>query len=151
MSVYEKLTTMSITLPPMTAPVAAFVPYVRSGNLVFISGHIAKLNNGEPWVGQLGSSVTDEQGKLAAKAAAIDVLGTLQAAVGDLNKIKRIVKLLALVNSAPTFTDQSLVANGASELFQEVFGPNGAHARSAIGVAQLPAGSCVEIELIAEV
>ena len=151
MSVYEKLNTLSITLPPMTAPVAAFVPYVRSGNLVFISGHIAKLSTGESWVGQLGSTVTTEQGKLAAKAAAIDVLGTLQAAVGDLNKIKRIVKLLVLVNSAPTFTDQSQVANGASELFQEVFGPSGAHARSAIGVAPLPLGSCVEVELIAEV
>jgi enamine deaminase RidA (YjgF/YER057c/UK114 family) len=92
-----------------------------------------------------------EQGKQAARGIAIELMGTLHAATGDLNKIKRIVKLLALVNSEPTFTEQHLVANGASELFAEVFGEIGPYARSAFGVAQVPLGSCVEIELIAEV
>lgn len=150
MSVYEKLKALNITLPEVTLPVAAFVPFVRTGDLVYISGHIAK-QDGIPWSGQLGSDVTTEEGQKAARAVAIDLLGTLHAAVGDLNKIKRIVKLMVLVNSVSTFREQHLVANGASQLFEEVFGANGSHARSAFGVAQIPFGSCVEIELIAEV
>lgn len=150
MSIYKKLSDLNITLPELTPPVAAFVPYLRTGNLIFLSGHIAKID-GNPWVGQLGVDVTTAQGKKAARALAIDLLGTLDAAVGDLNKIKRIVKLMVLVNSAPTFTEQHLVANGASELLAEVFDEKGMHARSAFGVAQVPFGSCVEIELIAEV
>lgn len=150
MSVYEKLAQLGITLPEVTPPVAAFVPFVRSGNQIFVAGHIAK-ENGKPWVGQLGLSMTTELGIKAARAAAIDMLATLNLAVGDLNKIQRIVKLMALVNSAPTFTEQHLVANGASELLAQVFGESGKHARSAFGAAQLPFGSCVEIDLIAEV
>lgn len=150
MSIYEKLKNLNITLPELTQPVAAFVPYLRIGDLVFLAGHIAKIG-GKPWIGQLGADVTTAQGKEAARAVAIDLLGTLDAAVGDLNRIKRIVKLMVLVNSAPTFTEQHLVANGASELFAEVFGEKGMHVRSAFGVAQVPFGSCVEIELIAEV
>jgi enamine deaminase RidA (YjgF/YER057c/UK114 family) len=150
MSIYKKLSDLNITLPELTPPVAAFVPYLRTGNLIFLSGHIAKID-GNPWVGQLGVDVTTAQGKKAARALAIDLLGTLNAAVGDLNQIKRIVKLMVLVNSAPTFTEQHLVANGASELLAEVFDEKGMHARSAFGVAQVPFGSCVEIELIAEV
>ena len=150
MSVYEKITQLGITLPEVTPPVAAFVPFVRSGNQIFVSGHIAK-ENGKPWVGQLGLNTTTELGIKAARAVAIDLLATLNLAVGDLNKIQRIVKLMALVNSAPTFTEQHLVANGASELLAEVFGESGMHARSAFGAAQLPFGSCVEIDLIAEV
>ena len=92
-----------------------------------------------------------EEGKQAARAIAIDLMGTLQAAVGDLNKVKRIVKVMCLVNSTPDFTEQHLVANGCSELLGQVFGDNGKHARSAFGVAQIPTGACVEIELIAEV
>jgi enamine deaminase RidA (YjgF/YER057c/UK114 family) len=149
MSVYEKLDALNITLPELTPPVAAFVPFLSTGNLLFLSGHISK-NNGKPWVGQLGANLTTEQGKNAARGVAIDLMGTLHAAVGDLNKIKRIVKLMVLVNSAPTFTEQHLVANGASELFGEVFGDTGKHVRSAFGVAQIPFGSCVEIELVAE-
>jgi enamine deaminase RidA (YjgF/YER057c/UK114 family) len=150
MSIYKKLNDLNITLPELTPPVAAFVPYLRTGNLIFLSGHIAKID-GNPWVGQLGVDVTTAQGKKAARALAIDLLGTLDAAVGDLNQIKRIVKLMVLVNSAPTFTEQHLVANGASELLAEVLDEKGMHARSAFGVAQVPFGSCVEIELIAEV
>jgi len=137
-------------LPELTPPVAAFVPFLRSGNLLFSSGHIAKIN-GKPWVGQLGMNLTTAQGKEAARAVAIDLLGTLHAAAGDLNKIKRMVKLMVLVNSTSTFTEQHLVANGASELFEQVFGDMGRHVRTAFGVAQVPFGSCVEIDVIAEV
>ena len=149
MSVYEKLRSLNITLPPSEAPVAAFVPFVRAGNLIFVSGHIAK-KDGKPWTGKLGAELTTADGRQAARGIAIELLGTLQSAVADLNKIRRIVKLLVLVNSTPTFTEQHLVANGASELFVELFGDRGSHARSAFGIAQIPLGSCVEIELIAE-
>ena len=149
-SVYERLTQLGITLPPLAIPAAAYVPFVRSGNLVFISGHIAR-HDGKPWVGQLGRDMTSATGKQAARAIAIDLLGTLHAAVGDLNKIERIVKVLSLVNSTPDYTEHHLVTNGCSELLGEVFGERGAHARSAFGVAQLPMGACVEIELIVQV
>ena len=150
MSIYDKLKSLNITLPKLEPPVAAFVPFVRAGNLVFISGHIAK-KDGKPWTGKLGADLTTAEGKQAAQSIAIDLLATLQAAASDLNKIRRIVKLLVLVNSDPTFTEQHLVANGASELLVEIFGrERGAHARSAFGVAQIPLSSCVEIELIAE-
>ena len=150
MSVYDKLSQLGITLPPVATPAAAYVPFVRTGNLVFISGHIAR-REGRPWVGQLGANITTEEGQAAARAIAIDLMGTLHAAVGDLNKVTRIVKLMSLVNSTSTFTEQHLVTNGASALFGEVFGARGAHARSAFGVAQIPMGACVEIEMIAEV
>ena len=149
MSVYAKLDALKITLPQLAPPVAAFVPFVRTGNLIFLSGHVAKAD-GKPWVGQLGKELTTQQGKDAARAVAIDLMGTLHVAAGDLNKVRRIIKLMVLVNSTPTFTEQHLVANGASELFGEVFGDAGTHARSAFGVAQIPFGCCVEIELIAE-
>lgn len=149
-SVNDRLQTLGIVLPPPTVPVAAFLPWVRSGNLVFLSGHIAR-RDGKPWVGQLGVSLGTEEGKAAARAVAIDLLGTLQAACGgDLGRVTRIVKLMVLVNSGPGFVEQHLVANGASELIQDVLGPAGAHARSAFGVAQVPFGSCLEIELVAE-
>ena len=151
MSVYDKLQQLGITLPPVGTPAAAYLPFARSGKLVFVSGHIAK-KDGKAWIGQLGLTMGTEEGKAAARAIAIDLLGTLHAAVGDLNSITRIVKLMSLVNSTPTFTDQHLVTNGASELIGEVFGSAiGSHARSAFGVAQIPLGACVEIELIAEV
>ncbi len=146
----EKLASLGITLPPVSTPAAAYVPFVRTGNLLFLSGHIAR-KDGKPWVGQLGKQIATAEGQQAARAVAIDLMGTLQAAVGDLNKIKRIVKVMSLVNSTPDFTEQHLVTNGCSELLGEVFGDKGAHARSAFGVAQIPLGACVEIELIAEV
>ena len=148
-SVYDKLAELGISLPPMAVPAAAYVPFVQTGKLVFISGHIAR-KDGKPWVGQLGATMGTDEGKLAARAIAIDLMGTLHAAVGDLNQVKRIVKLMSLVNSTPTFTEQHLVTNGASGLIGQVFGTAGAHARSAFGVAQIPMGACVEIELIAE-
>ena len=151
MTIYAKLQSLGITLPALAIPAAAYVPFVKTGNLVFLSGHIAK-KDGKVWLGQLGKNIQAEEGKAAARAIAIDLLGTLHAAVGDLNKVKRIVKVMSLVNSTPDFTEQHLVTNGCSELLGEVFGPEvGAHARSAFGVAQIPMGACVEIELIAEV
>jgi enamine deaminase RidA (YjgF/YER057c/UK114 family) len=149
-TIADRLQSLGITLPAVSTPAAAYVPFVRTGQLVFISGHIAKVD-GKALVGQLGKGMTTEQGKAAARGVAIDLLGTLQAAAGDLGKVRRIVKVLSLVNSAPDFTEHHLVTNGASELLVAVLGAEvGAHARSAFGVAQLPMGACVEIELIAE-
>jgi enamine deaminase RidA (YjgF/YER057c/UK114 family) len=150
MSIQQRLADLGISLPPVAVPAAAYVPFVRSGNLVFLSGHIAK-RDGQVWAGQLGRDITTAEGQQAARGVAIDLLGTLQAAVGDLEKVTRLVKVMSLVNSTPDFTEQHLVTNGASLLLAEVFGPEvGAHARSAFGVAQIPLGACVEIELIAE-
>ena len=148
--VYAKLQSLGITLPEVAAPAAAYLPFVRTGNLVFLSGHLAK-RDGQVIVGQLGKNVTTDEGKLAARLIAIDLMGTLHAAVGDLGKVRRIVKVMSLVNSTGDFTEHHLVTNGCSELLVEVFGDAGRHARSAFGVAQIPMGACVEIELIAEV
>lgn len=150
MSAYEKLKALNITLPDVAMPAAAYLPYVQTGNLVFLSGHVAK-QDGKPWVGKLGENMTTEEGKQAARAIAIDLIGTLQHACGgDLGRVKRIVKVMSLVNSSPSYTEQHLVTNGCSELLGEVFGEAGKHARSAFGVAQIPMGCCVEIELVAE-
>ncbi|MEI7495795.1 MAG: RidA family protein [Betaproteobacteria bacterium] len=149
MSIYDKLSELHIQLPPVAVPAAAYLPFVQAGNLIFLSGHIAK-KDGKPWVGQLGRNMQTAEGKVAARAVAIDLLGTLHAALGDLNKIQRIVKVMSLVNSTPDFVEHHLVTNGCSELIGEIFGEKGSHARSAFGVAQLPMGACVEIELIAE-
>ena len=149
-NIHDRLTELGITLPPIAVPAAAYVPFVRTGNLVFISGHIAR-RDGKPWVGQLGRDTDTATGKSAARSIAIELLGTLHAAIGDLNNVERIVKVMSLVNSTPDFTEQHLVTNGCSELLADVFGDKGAHARSAFGVAQIPMGACVEIELIAQV
>jgi len=150
MPVYDKLKQLQITLPPVNAPAAAYVSFTQSGNMVYLSGHVAR-KDGKPWVGQLGRDLDTAQGQAAARAVAIDLLATLQAAAGgDLKRVTRIVKLMCLVNSTGDFVEQHLVANGASELLGEVFGEIGRHARSAFGVAQIPMGCCVEIELIAE-
>ena len=148
--IYDKLKALNITLPELSVPAAAYLPFVQTGKLVFLSGHLAK-KNGQVIVGQLGRNVTTEEGKAAARLIAIDLMGTLHAAVGDLGKVRRIVKVMSLVNSTGDFTEQHLVTNGCSELLGEIFGGAGQHARSAFGVAQIPMGACVEIELIAEV
>lgn len=153
--IYKTLADLNITLPPISVPAAAYVPYVQTGHLIFLSGNIAK-KDGQAWVGQLGKNISLDEGKAAARVVAIGLLGTLHAALAatgkDLNHVSRIVKVMSLVNSTADFTDQHLVTNGASELLGQVFGPVvGAHARSAFGVAQLPMGACVEIEMIAEV
>ena len=153
--IYKTLAELNITLPPISVPAAAYVPYVQTGHLIFLSGNIAK-KDGQVWVGQLGKNISLDEGKAAARVVAIGLLGTLHAALEatgkDLNHVSRIVKVMSLVNSTADFTDQHLVTNGASELLGQVFGPVvGAHARSAFGVAQLPMGACVEIEMIVEV
>jgi len=154
MSALAKLKQLGITLPPVATPAAAYVPFVQTGQLIFISGNIAR-KDGKAWVGQLGLTMETDEGKEAARSIAIALMGTLQAACEasgkTLDDVKRIVKVLSLVNSTPTYTEQHLVTNGCSELLGEVFGDAGQHARSAFGVAQLPMGACVEIELIAEV
>jgi enamine deaminase RidA (YjgF/YER057c/UK114 family) len=154
MSVYATLKSLNIELPPVSVPAAAYVPFVQTGKLVFISGNIARKGD-DVWVGQLGKNVTTDEGKLAARNCAIQLMAALHAACvadgKDLNNVKRIVKVMSLVNSTSDFTEQHLVTNGCSELLGQVFGASvGAHARSAFGVAQIPRGACVEIELIAE-
>ena len=152
-NVYEQLQALNITLPPVATPAAAYVPYVQSGKQIFLSGHIAR-KDGKVWTGKLGQDLTTADGQAAARAVAVDLLGTLhaacQAAGTDLNSVRRIVKVMSLVNSTLDYTEQHLVTNGCSELLGQVFGERGVHARSAFGVAQIPLGACVEIELIAE-
>ncbi|WP_087751293.1 RidA family protein [Paraburkholderia caledonica] len=149
-NVYDKLKELGIELPNAGAPAAAYVMSAQSGNTVYLSGHIAQ-KDGKVWAGKLGAELSTEDGKAAARSIAIDLLATLHAHVGDLNRVTRIVKLMSLVNSTHEFTEQHLVTNGASELVADVFGERGKHARSAFGVAQIPLGACVEIEMIAEV
>jgi enamine deaminase RidA (YjgF/YER057c/UK114 family) len=149
-NVYDRLKELGIELPQAGAPAAAYVMSAQSGKTVYLSGHIAK-KDGKVWAGKLGDSLTTEEGKAAARSIAIDLLATLHAHVGDLNRVTRIVKLMSLVNSTLDFTEQHIVTNGASELVADVFGERGKHARSAFGVAQIPLGACVEIEMIAEV
>jgi enamine deaminase RidA (YjgF/YER057c/UK114 family) len=153
MSAIQQLQQLGISLPPVAKPAAAYVPFVQTGSLIYLSGHIAR-RDGAVWVGQLGKNVTTSEGQAAARSVAIDLMGTLAAACQeagtDLDGVARIVKVVSLINSAPDFTEHHLVTNGCSQLLAEVFGAAGAHARSAFGVAQLPMGACVEIEMVAE-
>lgn len=146
----QKLNDLGITLVSPGVPAAAYVMAVTSGDQVFLSGHIAK-RDGKPWVGKLGLDMDTATGQLAARSIAIDLLSTLNAHLGSLDRVRRVVKVMGLVNSTPEFTEQHLVMNGCSELIVEVFGEIGKHARSAFGVAQIPLGACVEIEMIVEI
>src|ERR1700748_2730250 len=148
--VYARLKSLGIELPAAGAPAAAYVMSAQTGNTVFVSGHIAK-RDGKVWAGKLGAELATAEGREAARSIAIDLIATLHAHTGDLNRVTRIVKVMSLVNSTLDYTEQHLVTNGASELFVEVFGEAGKHARSAFGGAQIPLGACVAIELIAEV
>jgi enamine deaminase RidA (YjgF/YER057c/UK114 family) len=148
-SYLDRLKSLGIELPPAGPPAAAYVMARTSGNIVFLSGHIAK-KDGNPWVGKLGKDMNTDAGKAAARSIAIDLIATLQNHLGSLDQIKSIVKVMGLVNSTDQYTEHHLVINGCSELLVEVFGDAGKHARSAFGVAQIPLGACVEIELIAE-
>jgi enamine deaminase RidA (YjgF/YER057c/UK114 family) len=150
MSPYDQLARLGIVLPALPAPAAVFAPFVQTGNLLYVSGQIAR-REGRPWQGRLGQDLQTADGQAAARLVAIDLLAVLHAATGDLARVRRVVKMLCLVNSAPDFAEQHLVANGASLLLQDVLGAAGAHARSAIGVAALPLGACVEAELVVEV
>lgn len=148
--VEERLNQLGITLPSASSPAAAYVMSRQTGNTVYLSGHIAK-KDGQVWVGKLGLNMTTDEGKAAARSIAIDLMATLKTHLGNLDRVKKLVKVVSLVNSTQEFTEHHLVTNGCSELLFEVFGENGRHARSAFGVAQIPLGACVEIELVAEV
>ena len=147
---YQRIEKLGLEIPKASSPAAAYVMASHVGNIVYLSGHIAK-KDGQAWVGKLGLNMTTEEGKLAARQVAIDLLATLEKHLGDLDQVNRILKLTSLVNSTPEFTEHHLVTNGCSELLVDVFEDAGKHARSAFGVAQLPLGACVEIELIAEI
>ena len=146
----QKLSDLGITLVSPGAPAAAYVMAVTTGHQVFLSGHIAK-RDGKPWIGKLGLDMDTATGQMAARSIAIDLLSTLNSHLGSLDRVRRVVKVMGLVNSTPEFTEQHLVMNGCSELIVEVFCEIGKHARSAFGVAQIPLGACVEIEMIVEI
>jgi enamine deaminase RidA (YjgF/YER057c/UK114 family) len=151
----ERLSALNIVLPDappaiVTGYTPMFAAYVRTGNLVYISGRLAK-KDGQVWSGKLGSDLTVQEGQEAARGAAIELLATLRAAAGDLSRVKQIVRLLVLVNGTADFQEPHVVANGASEVFVQLFDERGMHARTAMCVAQLPFGACVEIEMLAEI
>ncbi|WP_026782959.1 RidA family protein [Pleomorphomonas koreensis] len=150
-SVESALSGLGLTLPEAIAPVANYVPYVRTGNLLFVSGQISKTAAGAAVTGKLGADVDVAAGQKAAELCALNILAQVKAAVGDLDSIVRVVRLNAFVNSAPEFTDQPQVVNGASNLFANVLGDKGRHSRTAVGVAALPLGVAVEIDAIIEV
>lgn len=147
----SKLQAMGLTLPPTAKPLAAYVPAMRTGNLVFTSGQIAMEAGQLKHKGRLGAEVGIEQGYECARICAINCLSALKAEIGDLDKVVRVVKVTGFVASAVGFTDQPKVINGASELLVEVFGEAGKHARAAVGVAELPLGTPTEVEMIVEV
>jgi len=151
MSVEEKLKELGLQLPSPAIPVANYVPAIRTGNLVFLSGHGPLREDGSLIIGKLDSDLSVEEGYEAAKRTAIGLLGSLQGLIGDLDKVRRIVKLLGMVNCEPTFKDHPKVINGASDLLVEVFGDEAKHARSAVGMNGLPFNMAVEIEMIVEV
>ena len=146
-----RLKELGITLPPANSPIGNYVPAVKSGNLIFTSGQTPKQGNSLTYTGKLGKDLSTEEGFEAARLCALSCLAILRNTAGSLNKVKRIVKLTGYVNSAPDFTDQPKVINGASDLMKAVFGEAGAHARAAVGVAALPGDAACEIELIAEI
>lgn len=147
----QRLAARGLELPPPPTPVANYVPSVRIGNLVFLSGHGPDRAGGTRWRGKLGLDLSVEEGYAAAQAVMLNLLASLKAEIGDLSKVRRIVKLLGMVNSAPDFGDQPKVINGASDLLVDLFGDRGRHARSAVGMGALPMGIPVEIEMIVEV
>ena len=147
MSIAARLSELGIALPAAAAPVAAYVPVVVAGNVAHVSGQLPFVD-GQLVTGRLGEDVSLEQGQAAARACGLMILAQLEAALGSLDRVERIVKLGAFVSSTSDFTDQPKVANGASELMAEVFGEAGKHARSAVGVPVLPLGAAVEVDAI---
>ena len=146
----ERLQQLGVTLPVPAAPVAAYVPCVRTGNLVYVSGQVPLVDGKPSHPGRLGAEVALEEGAAAARHCAVNVLAALKAELGELARVRRVVKVTVFVASEPGFTDQPKVANGASELFGEAFGEAGRHARAAVGVAALPLGVPVEVDAIVE-
>ncbi|WP_431901569.1 RidA family protein [Nonomuraea sp. bgisy101] len=147
----EKLAELGLTLPEVVAPLAAYVPAVRTGDHVYTSGQVPMVEGKLPLTGKVGAEVSVEEGRDLARICALNALAAVKSQIGDLSKVKRIVKVVVFVASAPDFTAQPQVGNGASELLRDVFGDLGVHARSAVGVAVLPLDAPVEVELIAEV
>ena len=147
----ERLAELGLTLPTDTAPLATYVPAVRTGNLVFTSGQLPRIDGELTHTGKVGAGVTPEQAKEAAQACALNAIAAVKGEIGDLAKVRRVVKVVGFVASAPDFTGQPGVVNGASELLGAVFGDAGVHARSAVGVAALPLDVPVEVEMIVEV
>lgn len=147
----QHLKDLNIVLTEPSAPLASYVKTVRTGNLVYMAGHGPDKPDGSRVTGRLGADLNIEQGQEAARLTGISLLSSLKAEIGDLNKVKRIVKVLGFVNSTPEFTDQSKVMNGFSDLMVEVFGDKGKHARSAIGMPTLPANWATEIEMVVEI
>jgi enamine deaminase RidA (YjgF/YER057c/UK114 family) len=151
MNAEAKLKELGITLPEAPKPVAAYVPFTKSGDLVFTSGQVCLENGQLKYKGKVGKDLTPEEAYQAARLCAINTLAVLKAAIGSLDKVQQIVKVVGFVNSAPGFSAQPAVVNGASELYQQVFGDAGRHARSAVGAPELPLDSAVEVEIIARV
>lgn len=151
MNAENKLKELGLKLPPAAKPVANYVSAVRTGNLVYLSGHGPLRNDGTTITGKVGTDLTLEEGYEAARRVAVGLLGSLKAEIGNLDKVRRVVKLLGMVNCTPDFTDQPKVINGASDLLVKVFGDKGKHARSAVGMNSLPMNISVEIEMIVEV
>jgi enamine deaminase RidA (YjgF/YER057c/UK114 family) len=151
MTIQQRLSQMGVTLPTPAAPIAAYVPCVRTGSLVFVSGQLPREGGTLLHPGKLGADVTVEQGQAAARAAAINALAVLQSEIGPLDRVVRIVRLNGYVASEPGFTEHSKVIDGASAFLQEVFGDAGRHSRVAIGVASLPVNAPVEVDLIVEI
>ena len=142
----SRLADLGITLPEPSAPVANYVPFVQTGNLLFVSGQVPIVNGKPAFLGRCGETISTDDAVAAARACAINLITQVKAATGDLERVARVVKLIGFVNSAPDFTDQPKVINGASDLMVEVFADRGRHARSAVGVAALPLGVSVEVE-----
>jgi enamine deaminase RidA (YjgF/YER057c/UK114 family) len=154
MEVEKKLAEMGLSLPPSPSPVANYVPAVRSGNLLFVSGHgpaFVKDGKIEYIRGKLGRDLAVEQGYEAARQVTLNILQSIKGVIGDLDKVRRIVKVLGFVNCTEDFPDQPKVINGASDLLVALYGERGRHARSAVGMQQLPFGIAVEIEMVVEV
>jgi enamine deaminase RidA (YjgF/YER057c/UK114 family) len=151
MKIEEKIKQIGLELPPAVQPVANYVPAVRTGNLVFLSGQGPFREDGTLVTGKIGSDLTQEEGYDAARRVGIGLLASLKSEIGDLDKVRRVVKLLGMVNCTPDFVDQPKVINGASDLLVDVFGDKGKHARSAVGMNALPMNIAVEIEMIVEV
>jgi enamine deaminase RidA (YjgF/YER057c/UK114 family) len=147
----QKIKDLGFVLPETSKPLAAYIPAVQSGNLVFTSGQLPMIDGRLAQTGKVGGSVTPERAKELATVCALNALAAVKTVIGDLDKVKRIVKVVGFVSSVPEFSGQPGVVNGASELLGEVFGEKGIHARSAVGVAVLPLDAPVEIEIIVEV
>lgn len=150
-TIEQRLIELDIELPEAAAPVANYVPAVLSGNMLYTSGQITLWNGEKRHIGKLGAEISADEGQAAARLCALNIIAQAKAALGDLDRVARVVKLVGFVNSTPDFVDQPKVINGASDLMAEVFGDKGRHARSAVGVASLPLGVAVEIEAILEV